>query len=155
MAVALGVVFIYSGQKDKSALSAVNQAAPVAVSAAASSEITALEKMTEEKIAVSLANVQGVGRAKVLVTYTSGIKREYAVDKSVTTKTSKQTDREGGISEVEEITETSQLVLAGNSSPVVITETKTGNRAGVLIIAAGASDPKFNEQIITGRSEHF
>ncbi|NLM20942.1 MAG: stage III sporulation protein AG [Peptococcaceae bacterium] len=146
LVVALGVVFIYSEQKEKSVPSMAEQSVPVATTEVEKSEIAALEKNTEDKISQCLANIQGVGKAEVLVTYTSGIKRVYAYDKSVITKTSKQTDKDGGISEVEEITETSQLVIAGNSAPVVIAEQRP-EIAGVLIIAQGAGDPKIKEQI--------
>jgi len=144
--VALGVVFIYSEQKEQAVPSLGQQSISVASSATENSEIAALEKSTEEKISQCLASIQGVGQAKALVTFSSGIKREYAFDKRVTTKTSKQTDKDGGISEVEEVTETSQLVMAGNSTPVIISEQRP-EIAGVLIIAKGASDPKIREQI--------
>ncbi len=145
LVIALAVVFIYSGQKEKVVTNTGTQAAPVSAANIDSSEISVLEKNMEERIATNLASIKGVGKTKVLVTYTSSLKKEYANDKSVTNKTSKETDKDGGTRETVEVTETNQLVLA-NSSPVIVAE-QCPQVAGVLVIAQGASDPKIKEQI--------
>lgn len=146
--VIIAAIFVYSGQ-EKNQTSSVQptvEAASTSAASADNSEISVLEKNLEDKISVSLEKIQGVGKVKVLVTYTSGLRKEYATDESVTKKTSKQTDQGGGTSTTEEVTQNHQLVLAANSSPVIVVEQRP-QLAGVLVIAQGASDPKIKEQI--------
>lgn len=140
------VMFILTGKEEKPVMSQVPLDQPTAALPSPSSEIAVLEKNLEEKIAASLEKIKGVGKVKVLVTFNSGLKKEYARDENVTKRTSKETDKEGGVRETVEITENNQLVVPGNSSPVVVMEQRP-QVAGVLVIAQGASDPKIKEQL--------
>ncbi|MGI6449546.1 MAG: stage III sporulation protein AG [Desulfitobacteriia bacterium] len=144
--VIVAVIYIFISQEKEPVLSVTEEAETTAAVPADSLAIAALEKSLEDKIASNLESIKGVGKAKVLVTYSSGLYKEYARDQSITKRTSKETDHEGGIRETEEVTESNKLVLAGNSSPVIIMEQRP-EIAGVLVIAQGASDPKIKEQI--------
>jgi len=144
--IAVAVFLIYSGQDEKIMAPVEDNSKMIAAIPVDPTGISTLEKSLEDKIASNLENIKGVGKTKVLVTYTSGCKKEYAKNESITKKNSKETDKEGGIREIEEITETSQLVIAGNSNPVVVVEQRP-EIAGVLVISQGANDPKIKEQI--------
>ncbi|HHV63627.1 MAG TPA: stage III sporulation protein AG [Peptococcaceae bacterium] len=139
-------IMIFTSQEKEPALSVNEETEFAAALPVESSAIEALEKSLEEKIASNLESIKGVGKTKVLVTYTSGLYKEYARDQSTTKRTSQETDREGGVRKTEEVTESNKLVLAGNSNPVVVVEQRP-EIAGVLVIAQGANDPKIKEQI--------
>jgi len=142
--VALTVIFFSAMEKEEPVSTADVQEVQT-MTAAGGTGIPDLEKTLEERIASNLSSIQGVGKTKVLVTFTSGMRKEYAKDGSVTKKTSKETDKEGGTRETVEVTETNQLVIA-DSSPVIIEE-QLPEVAGVLVISQGASDSKIKEQI--------
>lgn len=142
----VAAIFIFVGQEEKQVLTINPEAETVAAAPVDSSGISILEKSLEEKIAANLESIKGVGKTKVLVTCVSGLKKEYARDKSVTKRTSKESDKEGGTRETAETTETDHLVMAGNSNPVLVVEQRP-EISGVLVIAQGASDPKIKEQI--------
>lgn len=144
--VAVAAVFVFTAKEDKSVLLSEPKSEATAAVPADNSEISALEKSVEEKIAANLESMKGVGKTKVLVTFTSGLKKEYARDESVTKKTSKETDKEGGTRETVEETETNNLVIAGNANPVIVVEQRP-QVEGILVIAQGANDPKIKEQI--------
>lgn len=136
--------FIWTGQEKEAPTHTTQEV--LGSPKAGSTEIETMEKQLEDKIAVHLESIQGVGKAKVLVTFYSVAIKEYARDQSVTKKTSNETDKEGGTRQTEETTESNQLVIIGNENPVLIQE-KRPEIAGVLVIAQGAADPKIKEQI--------
>ncbi|NLI91874.1 MAG: stage III sporulation protein AG [Peptococcaceae bacterium] len=139
-------IFIFTAKDNSAKLSLKSEANPVSAVPADNSGISSLEKNLEEKIAASLESIKGVGKVKVLVTYSSGLRKEYARNESITKRSSKETDKEGGTRETVEDTRTDSLVLSGNTNPLVVVEQKP-QVEGVLIIAQGASDPKIKEQI--------
>lgn len=144
--VVAAMIFVFTAQEDKNVLKINPEAETVAAVPADHSEISVLEKRLEEKIAANLESIKGVGKTKVLVTYNSSLIKEYARDESITKRTSKETDKEGGTRETEEVNESNRLVIAGNTSPILVVEQRP-EVAGVLVIAQGASDPKIKEQI--------
>lgn len=145
MLIIVAAIFIYTEQEEKAEFS-LNQAEPAVAVSGDSTEISAIEKSLEDKIATSLEKMQGVGKVKVLVTYDSGIRKEFARDESITRRNSKETDKEGGTRETVEVTENNRLVIAGNTEALVIVEERP-QVAGILIIAEGANDPKVKEAI--------
>ena len=111
------------------------------------SKISVLEKEIEGKIVKNLEQMDGVGRVQVSITLASGLKADYAQNKSVTKKTSKETDSNKGTREITEVTENNQLVMPNSASqPVVVMEERPAV-AGVLVVAEGAKDPKIQEGI--------
>lgn len=145
MLIIVAAIFIFTEQENK-AENSLKQAAPAAAVSGESSEIFALEKNLEDKIAASLEKMQGVGKVKVLVNYDSGVRKEYARDESITRRNSKETDKEGGTRETVEVTENNRLVIAGNTEALVVVEERP-QVTGVLVIAEGANDPKVKENI--------
>lgn len=144
--VTVATIFIFTEREEKPVISIQPEVEAVAAVPGDSSGISALEKSLEEKIASNLESIKGVGKTKVLVTYTSGLRKDYGRDESTTKRTSKETDQEGGTRETVEVTETNHIVIAGNTNPLIIVEHRP-EVAGVLVIAQGASDPKIKEQI--------
>jgi len=139
-------IFVFTAKEDTSIVSSKTEATPTSAVVQDSSGIASLEKNLEEKIATNLESIKGVGKTKVLVTYAAGLKKEYARDESITKRTSKETDKEGGTRETVETTESNHLVIAGNTNPLVVVEQRP-QVEGILVIAEGASDPKIREQI--------
>jgi stage III sporulation protein AG len=144
--VIMGVILVMAGEEEKPALSIITEAEPAVAVPVDNSGISALEKSLEEKIAINLESIKDVGKTKVMVTYTSGFRKEFARDESLTKRTSEETDKDGGSRKTVEITETNHLVLAGNANPLLVIEQRP-EVAGVLVIAEGASDPKIRELI--------
>ncbi|AGA69859.1 hypothetical protein Desdi_2435 [Desulfitobacterium dichloroeliminans LMG P-21439] len=109
--------------------------------------ITTLEKEMEKKLVQNLQQMTGVGSVQVSVTLASSLRSDYATNGSVTKKTTKESDKNGGTRESTEVIENNQLVMPnGAAQPVIVMEERP-NVAGVLIIAQGASDPKIRENI--------
>jgi len=109
--------------------------------------ISTLEKELEKKLTQNLQQMAGVGKVQVSVTLASSLRSDYATNGSVTKKTTKESDNNGGVRESTEITESNQLVMPnGAAQPVIVMEQRP-NVAGVLIIAEGASDPNVRENI--------
>lgn len=146
MLVIVAAIFIFTSQGEEPVASINPETQPTVAIAEDAEGIAALEKSLEEKIALNLEKMKGVGKVKVLVTYNSTLKKEFARDESVTKRNSTETDKEGGTRETVEETESNRIVLAGNSGALIVVEERP-QVAGVLIIAEGASDPKVKEQI--------
>lgn len=109
--------------------------------------ISTLEKEMEKKLVQNLQQMSGVGSVQVSVTLSSSLRSDYATNGSVTKKTTKESDKNGGTRESTEVTENNQLVMPnGAAQPVIVMEQRP-NVAGVLIIAEGASDPNVRENI--------
>lgn len=109
--------------------------------------ISTLEKEMEKKLVQNLQQMAGVGSVQVSVTLSSSLRSDYATNGSITKKTTKESDKNGGIRESTEVTENNQLVMpSGAVQPVIVMEERP-TVAGVLIIAEGASDPKVRENI--------
>lgn len=130
----------------------VEKANPAAQPAAQSTSsdttrIVNLEKEMEKKLVQNLQQMSGVGSVQVSVTFSSSLRSDYATNGSVTKKTTKESDKSGGIRESTEVTENNQLVMPnGASQPVIVMEERP-TVAGILIIAEGASDAKVRENI--------
>jgi stage III sporulation protein AG len=122
-------------------------AQPTAQTSIETTRIGNLEKEMEKKLVHNLQQMSGVGSVQVSVTLSSSLKSDYATNGSVTKKTTKESDKNGGIREATEVTENNQLVMPnGASQPVIVMEERP-SVAGILIIAEGASDPKVRENI--------
>ena len=112
-------------------------------------KIGALEKELESKLQANILQMEGVGKVQVSVSFSTGLKNEYARNQNVTKRTSKETDKTGGTRETTEVTENNQVVMPnGSSQPVMVMEDRP-DVAGVLVIAEGARDPKVREGIHT------
>lgn len=139
-------VALMSFARSGDSVNPVNQPSPQALSAE-ENRISALEKEMEKKLVQNLQQMAGVGSVQVSVTLESSLKTDYATSGSVTNKTMKESDKNGGVRESTEVIENNQLVVPNNGSQPVIVMEERPTVAGVLIISEGASDPKVRENI--------
>ncbi|MGI6118994.1 MAG: stage III sporulation protein AH [Desulfosporosinus sp.] len=146
--IALGMSFIYLGKGSavftQGTVTDSAQTIPAAVSM---TKLGALEKELENKLQNNLLQMKGAGKVQVSVSFSTGLKTEYARNENVTKRTSKETDKAGGIRETTEVTQNNQVVMpSGAAQPVMVSEDRP-EVAGVLIIAEGAKDAKVREAI--------
>jgi stage III sporulation protein AG len=146
LAVAIAITLISFGKGVELPENPVSQPAPQN-SINDNTRIGLLEKEMEKKLVENLQQMTGVGSVQVSVTFSSSLRTDYATNGSVTKKTTKESDKSGGVRESTEVTENNQLVMPnGASQPVIVMEERP-TVAGILIIAEGASDPKVRENI--------
>ncbi|MEL1135176.1 stage III sporulation protein AH [Desulfitobacterium sp. THU1] len=143
--VVLAVFMIFYAKSGSNPVQPMNQV--VETDTPEVTRITTLEKEMEKKLVQNLQQMTGVGSVQVSVTLASSLRSDYATNGSVTKKTTKESDKNGGTRESTEVIENNQLVMPnGAAQPVIVMEERP-NVAGVLIIAQGASDPKIRENI--------
>ncbi|MGE4271596.1 MAG: stage III sporulation protein AH [Desulfitobacterium sp.] len=143
--VVLAVFMIFYAKSGSNPVQPMNQVVETDIPEV--TRITTLEKEMERKLVQNLQQMTGVGSVQVSVTLASSLRSDYATNGSVTKKTTKESDKNGGTRESTEVIENNQLVMPnGAAQPVIVMEERP-NVAGVLIIAQGASDPKIRENI--------
>ncbi|MFZ3132146.1 MAG: stage III sporulation protein AH [Desulfosporosinus sp.] len=148
--IALGMSLIYFGKEPVTpAQGILSKSAETTPLATSTTKIGALEKELESKLQANLLQMEGAGKALVSVSFSTGLKTEYARNENVTKRTSKETDKTGGTRETTEVTQNNQVVMpSGSAQPVMVMEDRP-EVAGVLIIAEGARDAKVRERIHT------
>lgn len=147
--IAVGMSFIYLGKGSISPEQSIQSKTALTTDLTTNTKIGALEKELENKLQANILLMEGVGKVQVSVSFSTGLKNEYARNQNVTKNTSKETDKTGGTRETTQVTENNQVVMPnGSSQPVMVMEDRP-EVAGVLIIAEGARDPKVREGIHT------
>lgn len=147
--IAVGMSLIYLGKGPENSTQGLQTKPTSSVISTSSTKISALEKELENKLQANILLMDGVGKVQVSVSFSTGLKNEYARNQNVTKRTSKETDKTGGTRETTEVTENNQVVMPnGSSQPVMVMEDRP-EVAGVLVIAEGARDPKVREGIHT------
>ncbi|ODA41705.1 stage III sporulation protein AH [Desulfosporosinus sp. BG] len=147
--IAVGMSFIYLGKGSENPVQSMQAKSTSTSVSTTNTKIGALEKELENKLQVNILQMDGVGKVQVSVSFSTGLKNEYARNQNVTRRTSKETDKSGGTRETTEVTENNQVVMPnGSSQPVMVMEDRP-EVAGVLVIAEGARDPKVREGIHT------
>lgn len=147
--IAVGMSFIYLGRGSEISPQSIPTKSALTTAPIAGTKIGALEKELENKLQTNILLMEGVGKVQVTVSFSTGLKSEYARNDNVTKNTSKETDKTGGTRETTQITENNQVVMPnGSSQPVLVMEDRP-EIAGVLIIAEGAKDPNVREGIHT------
>lgn len=147
--IAVGMSFIYLGRGSENPVQSIQAKAVSTTVSTTNTKIGALEKELENKLQANILQMEGVGKAQVSVSFSTGLKSEFARNQNVTKRTSKETDKAGGTRETTEVTENNQVVMPnGSSQPVMVMEDRP-EVAGVLVIAEGARDPKVREGIHT------
>jgi len=148
--IAVGMSFIYLGKgPEVSPQSIIPTKSALTNSPTASTKIGALEKELENKLQANILLMEGAGKVQVSVSFSTGLKNEYAHNDNITKNTSKETDKTGGTRETTQVTENNQVVMPnGSSQPVLVMEDRP-EIAGVMIIAEGARDPNVREGIHT------
>lgn len=109
----------------------------------------------ENRLENLLQNVAGIGRVEVMITLKSTGQKVVLKEEPYTRSTSKEEDGQGGIRNVEEISEEQRVIYmtdsSGNNIPYVIQE-KEPEIAGIAIAAEGGGD-KVKAAEITGVAE--
>lgn len=147
--IAVGMSFIYLGKGAENPAQGLQTKPASSLITTSSTKIAALEKELENKLQANIVLMDGVGKVQVSVSFSTGLKNEFARNQNVTKRTSKETDKTGGTRETTEVTENNQVVMPnGSSQPVMVMEDRP-EVAGVLVIAEGARDPKVREGIHT------
>ncbi|OLN32199.1 stage III sporulation protein AH [Desulfosporosinus metallidurans] len=147
--VAVGMSFIYLGKGAVTPPQSIQAKSAATASLTTNSRISALEKELESKLQANILQMEGAGKVQVSVSFSTGLKTEYARNQNVTKSTTKETDKTGGTRETTAVTDNNQVVMpSGSSQPVMVMEDRP-EVAGVLIIAEGARDPKVREEIHT------
>ncbi|MHB8075035.1 stage III sporulation protein AH [Desulfosporosinus fructosivorans] len=146
--IAIGMSLIYFGKEPATPTQGtLSKSAQTTPSSTSMTKIGALEKELESKLQANLLQMEGAGKVHVSVSFSTGLKTEYARNENVTKRTSKETDKTGGTRETTEVTENNQVVMpSGSSQPVMVMEDRP-EVAGVLIIAEGARDATVREEI--------
>jgi len=145
--IAVGMSFIYLGKGPETPAQSIQAKTASTTVSTTSTKIGALEKELENKLQANILQMEGAGKVQVSVSFSTGLKSEYARNQNVTKRTSKETDKTGGTRETTEVTENNQVVMpSGVSQPVMVMEDRP-EVAGVLVIAEGARDPKVREGI--------
>ena len=108
------------------------------------------EKEIEERLEKILREIEGAGEVKVLITFISSSEFKYAYSIDSVKKETMERDQEGGIREITERTEKSQLILSrntqGNEEAILLLENYPKVK-GVLVVAQGARSPWIKEDI--------
>lgn len=147
--IAVGMSFIYLGKGPETPAQSIQAKSASTTVSNTNTKIGALEKELESKLQANILQMEGAGKVHVSVSFSTGLKSEFARNENITKRTSKETDKAGGIRETTEVTENNQVVMPnGSSQPVMVMEDRP-DVAGVLVIAEGARDPKVREGIHT------
>lgn len=104
------------------------------------------EKETKE----ILEKVEGVGKVKVMITLSASEKRIALEDSDTTDNETKETDKNGGQREIDNIQSKSETVLVrknGEDTPYVV-QISSPEVAGVVVVAQGAGSSQIQAEII-------
>lgn len=147
--VAVGMSLIYLGKGPVTSSPSIEAKSSSTPALTTNSKISALEKDLESKLQANILKMEGVGKVQISVSFSTGLKTEYARNQNATKSTTKETDKAGGTRETTSVSDNDQIVMPnGSSQPVMVMEDRP-EIAGVLIIAEGARDPKVREEIHT------
>ncbi|MDD2421078.1 MAG: hypothetical protein PHC60_02280 [Heliobacteriaceae bacterium] len=114
-------------------------------------ELSAQEKILEERVASALARMAGVGATEVRVSLAQGTVAEYAINTNAQSRKIEEKDKQGGTRLTADNTDSRQVVVikeggSAKEQPVVVREMRY-QIAGVLVVAEGAKDPAVKENI--------
>lgn len=104
------------------------------------------EKETKE----ILEKVEGVGKVRVMITLSASEKRIALEDSDTTDNETKETDKNGGQREIDNIQSKSETVLVrkdGEDTPYVV-QISSPEVAGVVVVAQGAGSSQIQAEII-------
>jgi stage III sporulation protein AG len=116
-------------------------------------ETTEIEQITrsyEQDIVSMLNKIQGVEEAEVMINLESSDVKVYERNLITGTQTTSEEDQSGGVREVEDQTEDSQVVLVrqGDTEKPILVQTKRPDVRGVFVVAKGAEQASVRGWII-------
>lgn len=108
------------------------------------------EEIAESKLKSILEDMEGVGRAKVMITIEGSEEQVPAINVTDSSSTTKEKDDTGGTRETVQENNGSTVVITndGSKSQPLIVQTKKPKIIGICIIAEGAKDKAIQLQII-------
>jgi stage III sporulation protein AG len=120
--------------------------APSAAAPAGGDPLAAWQARIDQEVARVLSQVAGAGAVTVTVTLAGSPAESLAENETVRTTVSRSNDAGGGGQTATTNETDRQVVLTGQSAPIVLSE--VGPRVvGVLVVAAGAGDPVVREEL--------
>lgn len=124
--------------------------APATRTAGAGDSLQSDEEALAQRLEATLSHVTGAGRVRVQVSLASGPERIFQVDTTQMTQVTHEKDANGGTRETTQTDQKHQVVVAhqgsGPDAPVM-TQLRRPDVAGVMIVAAGARDPRVRQQL--------
>lgn len=140
---------VFSGNKPDGAVK--EQQKPAGTSETARQSTAAIDTL-EVKLRSVLAQIQGVGKVDVMITYESSAEEIPAYDTKKSESNTQEKDSEGGTRNITEEDYDSALAYKdtpeGGKAPVILKETQPQVR-GVLVVAEGADSVTIRRQIIS------
>lgn len=117
------------------------------------SAITNVEKSSdslEEKLENILSSIRGVGKVKVMVSYSNSIEKVPLYDTKETTTITEETDSNGGERKTEEVSNEYTVVYEeeNSSKTAVVKQSIMPEIIGVIVTAEGAENNSIKENII-------
>lgn len=113
-----------------------------------SEDVLSYEKKQEQRLSEILSQMEGVGRAEVMITYKSSEERIVREDSSSSRKSVEETDSGGGMRTQEEVSlNVDTLTTGGEGEPYVVKEL-VPEVEGILVLADGGDKASVKAQII-------
>ena len=101
----------------------------------------------ENKLAVILEKLEGVGGVDVMITFEDSIESVPASNTTKTIETTKEVDAEGGIREVNREDLNVQMVNKGSDGSLVVLKEVNPTVKGVIVVAEGAENGEILERL--------
>ncbi len=151
----VGIIIIIAGSTffsgNKSGTAVKEQQKPAGISDPVNNSTAAVDTL-EVKLRSVLAQIQGVGKVDVMITYESSAEEIPAYDTKRSESTTQEKDSEGGTRNITQEDYDSALAYKdtpeGGKAPVILKETKPKVR-GVLVVAEGAGTVTIRQQILS------
>ena len=151
----VGIIIIIAGSTffsgNKSGTAVKEQQKPAGISDPVNNSTATVDTL-EVKLRSVLAQIQGVGKVDVMITYESSAEEIPAYDTKRSESTTQEKDSEGGTRNITQEDYDSALAYKdtpeGGKAPVILKETKPKVR-GVLVVAEGAGTVTIRQQILS------
>lgn len=104
----------------------------------------------EEKLENILASIRGVGKVKVMISYTNSLEKVPLYDTKETTTVTEETDSNGGERKTKEVRSEYAVVFeeGNNSKTAIVKQSIMPEIIGVIVTAEGAENNSIKENII-------
>ena len=111
---------------------------------------TNYQQQLQEELESILSGIAGVGKVRVMLTLDDEQEVVYARNREVSRRTTREEDNQGGVRDQVEYDERGQLVIVrtSNQEEPVIEKIIRPRVRGVLVVAAGADDPRVRETLL-------
>lgn len=100
----------------------------------------------ENRLIIILEKFKGVGKVDVMITFEDSAEKIPAANTIKTVESTKETDSEGGVREINREDTNTQIVNSQSGSPITMKEINPTIK-GVIVVAEGAEDPLVLEKL--------